>query len=273
MKLTVLTDNNTIIDRYLLGEPALSFYLEDDGQQLLFDVGYSDVLIKNAQTLGIDLAQIPRIVISHGHDDHTRGLQALHRQGLLAGKTIIAHPDAFFPKFAEEQGHLLEIGSPYSADTLQKICTLQVSTQPLQLTEHVYFLGQIPRQIPFEPAAPNGFITPNAVLQPDFLWDDTALVYCGADGLSIITGCSHSGICNIAAYAQQLFQKQPIVRIIGGLHLLKQDERLTQTAAYLAALQLKEFHPCHCVSLAAKLTLSQWLPLGEVGSGHVLEWS
>lgn len=95
MKLTVLTDNNTIIDRYLLGEPALSFYLEDDGQQLLFDVGYSDVLIKNAQTLGIDLAQIPRIVISHGHDDHTRGLQALHRQGLLVSKTVIAHPDAF----------------------------------------------------------------------------------------------------------------------------------------------------------------------------------
>lgn len=179
----------------------------------------------------------------------------------------------FFLNLQENKDSCWKSARAYSADALQQICTLQVSAQPLQLTEHVYFLGQIPRQIPFEPAAPNGFVKRNGVLQPDFLWDDTALVYCGADGLSIITGCSHSGICNIAAYAQQLFQQQPIVRIIGGLHLLKQDERLTQTAAYLAALQLKEFHPCHCVSLAAKLALSQWLPLSEVGSGHVLEWS
>ena len=47
MKLTVLCDNYTIIDRYLLGEPALSFYVEDNGQQLLLDAGYSDVFLKN----------------------------------------------------------------------------------------------------------------------------------------------------------------------------------------------------------------------------------
>ena len=40
MKLTVLCDNYTIIDRYLLGEPALSFYLEDNGSTILFDTGY-----------------------------------------------------------------------------------------------------------------------------------------------------------------------------------------------------------------------------------------
>ena len=53
MKLTVLTDNNTIIDRYLLGEPGLSFYLEDGEDSLLFDVGYSDVFLQNARTLGL----------------------------------------------------------------------------------------------------------------------------------------------------------------------------------------------------------------------------
>ena len=29
MKLTVLCDNNTYIDQYYLGEPALCFYIED----------------------------------------------------------------------------------------------------------------------------------------------------------------------------------------------------------------------------------------------------
>jgi len=33
MKLTVLVDNNTFIDRYYCGEPALCFYLEDEKQR------------------------------------------------------------------------------------------------------------------------------------------------------------------------------------------------------------------------------------------------
>ena len=94
MKLTVLCDNYTIIDRYLLGEPALSFYLEDNGSTILFDTGYSDVFIKNAETLGIDLSETPMIVLSHGHNDHTRGLSALAERDLLNDKTILAHPAA-----------------------------------------------------------------------------------------------------------------------------------------------------------------------------------
>lgn len=42
IKLIVLCDNNTFIDNYLLGEPALSFYLNNDGDELLFDLGYSE---------------------------------------------------------------------------------------------------------------------------------------------------------------------------------------------------------------------------------------
>ena len=56
MKLRVLVDNNTYIDRYYLGEPAVSYYIECDGIRLLFDAGYSDVFLKNAEALGIDLA-------------------------------------------------------------------------------------------------------------------------------------------------------------------------------------------------------------------------
>lgn len=49
MKLTVLVDNNTFIDEYYLGEPAVSYYIEDEGTKILFDTGYSDIFIKNAK--------------------------------------------------------------------------------------------------------------------------------------------------------------------------------------------------------------------------------
>lgn len=55
MKLVVLADNNTYIDQYYLAEPALSIYIENGDKKYLFDTGYSDVYLKNAAKLGIDL--------------------------------------------------------------------------------------------------------------------------------------------------------------------------------------------------------------------------
>ena len=48
MRLTVLADNNTYIDKYYLGEPALSYFIEDGDETTLFDCGYSDVFLRNA---------------------------------------------------------------------------------------------------------------------------------------------------------------------------------------------------------------------------------
>lgn len=77
MRLTVLVDNNTYIDEYYWGEPGVCYYIEDGEEVLLFDVGYSDLFIKNAAAMNIDLSQLNTIVLSHGHDDHTRGLKSL----------------------------------------------------------------------------------------------------------------------------------------------------------------------------------------------------
>lgn len=69
MQLTVLVDNNTLIDRYYLGEPGVAYYLEDGDVRILFDVGYSDIFLRNAQALGIDLSRLQQVVLSHGHND------------------------------------------------------------------------------------------------------------------------------------------------------------------------------------------------------------
>ncbi|MBU0462710.1 MAG: MBL fold metallo-hydrolase, partial [Proteobacteria bacterium] len=75
MQLTVLVDNNTIIDRYFLAEPGLSFLIEDENVSVLFDTGYSDIFIKNAQKMGKNLAHLDYIVFSHSHLDHTWGIE------------------------------------------------------------------------------------------------------------------------------------------------------------------------------------------------------
>ena len=57
MKLTVQMHNNTYIDRYYLGESAVSYYLEDGDVRLLFDAGYSDAYLRNVEAMGIDLSK------------------------------------------------------------------------------------------------------------------------------------------------------------------------------------------------------------------------
>ena len=39
MKLTVLVDNNTLIDHYYQGEPGVCYHIEDEGVNLLLDAG------------------------------------------------------------------------------------------------------------------------------------------------------------------------------------------------------------------------------------------
>jgi len=106
MKLTVLVDNNTLIDRYFIGEPGVSYLIEEEGKKILFDVGYSGAFIMNAEKLAVDLLDVDFLVLSHGHLDHTWGLMPLLRlytEGMIEGlkvskPTLVAHPLTFSTK-------------------------------------------------------------------------------------------------------------------------------------------------------------------------------
>lgn len=263
MKLTVLVDNNTYIDQYYWGEPALSFLLETDGRTFLFDTGYSQVLLKNSAKMGLSLSDVDTIVLSHGHNDHTRGLLALKQADLLAGKTLLAHPLCFQPKRLDG----MDIGSPLTKEALAESCTLRLSTTPVELTPDLTYLGEIPATVSFEPRTPLGEYWDGTAWQPDVLLDDSALVYHDKNGLFLITGCSHSGICNLIAYAKTLFSQQPVLGVIGGFHLFDADQRLQQTISYFQSQGLTRLYPCHCVSFRAKAEMHRAIPIHEVGVG------
>ncbi len=98
--------------------------------------------------------------------------------------------------------------------------------------------------------------------------DDTALVITTSEGLIIITGCSHSGICNIVEYAKEITNIDKIVTVIGGFHLQKaSDEVLNLTGNYFNQQDLDHIHPCHCTDLDAKIHLAKYAPVKEVGAG------
>lgn len=109
--------------------------------------------------------------------------------------------------------------------------------------------------------------------QPDYLLDDTALVYKSENGLVIITACSHSGICNIVEYAKKICREDRVVDIIGGFHLLNPSaEQFGHTLEYMKRLNPDEVHACHCTDLYSKIALSQAVKIKEVGVGLTLEY-
>lgn len=268
MKLKVLVDNNTYIDEYYCGEPAVSYYIEDEGSKLLLDVGYSDLFLKNAEAFGIDLNSIETIVISHGHNDHTRGLKFYFEREEGANATIFAHPEAFNEKYYEG----LEIGSPILKQELSTSCNLVLSKAPLKVSANITFLGEIPQMNNFEKRKVIGKQILKGESVDDYVLDDTALVYESAEGIYIITGCSHSGICNIIEYAKKVTEDNRVLGVIGGFHLFEVDEQVKETIHYLVENNIELLYPCHCTSFAVKAEIHKSIPVREVGVGLELNW-
>ena len=172
MKLTVLLDNNTFIDRYFLGEPGVSYFIEADGKKILFDVGYSDAFIRNAQKMNKNLLDVDMVVLSHGHLDHTWGivpLIQLYAEGIIEKRAVkhpslVAHPGALASKKYRENP---EIGSLLTEEKLSQFFNMQFSREPRRLTERILFLGEIERSTDFEAQKPMGLVVENGKERED----------------------------------------------------------------------------------------------------------
>lgn len=266
MKIRIVVDNNTLIDRYYVGEPAVCYYIEMNGKRILFDTGYSDVFLANAKAMDIDLRSLTHIVLSHGHNDHTGGLAYLLKSDLPPWVRLVAHPGCFEAKAVEHE----PVGAPVSLGDIENRFQYIPAVRPWDLSEggqDCVFLGQIPRKLEFEGRDEIGLRRCANGWQGDRLEEDSALVCRLKDGLFIVTGCSHSGVCNIVDYARNVCRESRIVGILGGFHLFDVDNRLDKTIEFMKKARVGTVYPCHCVSLKAKARMMERLLVEEVGGG------
>ena len=256
MRLTVLMDNNTLIDRYLLAEPALSLHIAEGETSLLFDTGYSEATLHNASRLGVDLLGLDKIVLSHSHLDHTWGLAPLARlysEAILEGRprrkpVLVTHPETFGSRLTRELG---EIGPQLCQERTSHFFPLTLTTDPLWLTDRLAFLGGIPRETDFEAKTPMGKARTPEGLEDCFMPEDSALAYKSDKGLVIIAGCSHAGVCNTIRHAQRVCNEERVADVIGGLHLLNPPAaQLQGTLEFMRQLKPAALHPCHCTDLS-----------------------
>jgi 7,8-dihydropterin-6-yl-methyl-4-(beta-D-ribofuranosyl)aminobenzene 5'-phosphate synthase len=244
-----------LADGRALGEWGFAALVEADGHRILYDTGaHPDVVLKNAQTLRVDLMQVPDVVLSHSHLDHIGGLITLRQSVLTNVPTALAFAHVgegiFYPRSSAPSGtnenSMLAIRSEYER------CggKFAIYDRPKELFPGVWLTGPVPRKYPEHNWSGSSWIsTPHGEAE-DTLPEDMALV-CNTDsGLVVITGCGHAGVINILDYARAIVRPSRIHALIGGIHLFAaKEEVLNWTAEKMREFGVDNFLGAHCTGI------------------------
>jgi 7,8-dihydropterin-6-yl-methyl-4-(beta-D-ribofuranosyl)aminobenzene 5'-phosphate synthase len=257
IKITTLAENTA--EMGYLAEWGLSMFIEADGVKVLFDTGMGIAAVHNAQLLGLDLATTDRIVLSHGHRDHTGGL----REVLMLMKKdieIIAHPDVWalkYTRWRKKSEHYS--GVPFRRELLENLgARFNLTKKPVRITDHFMTTGEIPMISEYEEIDSGLYDKETGKMLPDELKDDLALVIDAEYGLVVILGCAHHGVINTLKQAQKVTGKELVYAAIGGTHLLNADlARWQKTAADLKEMGVQYLGVSHCTGFEASAYLAQ----------------
>ncbi|MDP2855185.1 MAG: MBL fold metallo-hydrolase [Smithellaceae bacterium] len=234
---------------------------------LLFDFGFSeDGAAQNAKTLGVDMREVEAAVLSHGHSDHTGGLQKLTA---LIGKRdipLIVHPSAFKSPRYLKLGEDFKINFPQlTREMIQEagFSVIESEAPYLLLDDTILFLGEIPRKTDFEKGFPIAHWQKDGKEQWDAIEDDTSIVLNIKDkGLVIVSGCAHAGIVNTVHHAMEVTGIDKVHVVMGGFHL---SGPLFEAIIDRTAQELQKVHPTyvvpmHCTGRKAIMTMEKQMP-------------
>lgn len=247
MQVKILCENRigNRSDGRLTAQWGLSLYIKYKGNRILFDAGHTDVFIENAAASGVKLGNTDFVVLSHRHWDHVGGLRYLE---LPERKLLICHSDAI------RKSELLD------ERKISEAYMLNFAEKPKRFADDVYFLGEIPRRNDFE----------KGVYKDDPMLDDTALAVDSPKGAVVITGCSHSGICNICDYAKHVTGRK-LLGVIGGMHLFENNpDTIDETINYFKRERPEFIYPMHCIDFPTMVRFRNEFGVEKKGVGDVI---
>lgn len=191
---------------------------------VLFDAGVTpDGLAHNVSALDIDPGGIEAIVLSHGHFDHTTGLDGFARLVGRPNLPVLIHPEFWHRRRVRLPGR-----EPWELPTTSKKALEGVGFDIVEGRQPSFLLdgsllvtGEVDRTTDFEPGFPPQEAYRDGNWEPDpLVLDDQGVVLRVRDkGLVVLTGCGHAGVVNIVRYARRLTGEDRVYAIIGGFHL------------------------------------------------------
>lgn len=233
----------------------------DAKEPVLMDSGQSDIAFRNMLVRGLELPQ--KMVLSHGHYDHTGGLMSVLRPKMK----LYTHPHAFLPRFYKG----MHVGIPFVRERIEAMAEVVEVTEPQEVAKDVWMLGEVPRKHE-QALLEDSYIVVDGEKQFDGLLDDTSVAVKTDKGLLLVLGCCHAGLRNTVEWAEEVVGDE-VKYIVGGTHLIAfKPSELPEIIKWLDAI-IEKIAPCHCTGLGYEFVLKE--KLGEkyvmVGSGSVFE--
>jgi 7,8-dihydropterin-6-yl-methyl-4-(beta-D-ribofuranosyl)aminobenzene 5'-phosphate synthase len=264
------------------GEWGFAALVEVDGRRILFDTGANeDTVARNLKVLGLDLARVPSVILSHNHADHTTGLMPL--RGLAGSKsksltTLYVGSGIFLPRVAADgrvDDRMANIKREYESTGGRVV---EVET-PMRLQPGVWLTGRIPRVHPERNWSGLGKVRLPTGDQDDIVIEDMALVFQTNQGLVVLFGCGHAGVINTLEHVRKTIDSANVKAIIGGLHLYNADEaHLSWTASQLKRFGVQQLVGAHCTGVEAVYRIRalagltrQTCMVGAVGATYSLD--
>ena len=213
MKILVLSDNRTI-NPELETEHGLCVYLETAKYKCLLDTGASDIFVRNAAKLNVDLSEVDYVFISHGHADHIGGLPFFLK--LNSKAKIVMSENALSQTYYSVRNGLHRISIDFDVEKIKERLVLVNKDAWFESDIHVFSVHELKNPLP----QGNRTLLRDAGtgVEPDDFNHEIVVTF-GTDNLFVFTGCGHKGLLNILDTLKSTTLKR-IRYVMGGFHLL-----------------------------------------------------
>lgn len=200
--------DNTAEVRELAPDWDFAAVIERGARRILFDSGTKpELLLENLAELGIEPRGLEQAVLSHQHADHTNGISRV------------------FPLNPQMTVHFLAGFAPPLFEQAARIgMEPRRESQPYELAPGMWSTGPVEGNPP-----------------------EQALVVETAQGLVIVTGCSHPGVTKMVEAAERQRGQKRVRLLVGGFHMLQYSAaEIDATIARLKELNVESIVPTHC---------------------------
>lgn len=245
IKVITLVENTSISPDYL-HKHGLSLYIETSNHKILFDLGSNGLFLENAKKLGVNIAEIDTVIISHGHADHGGALKLFLEINNTA--KVYVRKNAFDSHKIKVLGLLFSVGLDSS---LKKHPQIVLTDARTVIDDELMLFSDIDTHKFPTKANKKLYAQIDGRMQNDDFTHEQNLIITDGDKKTLFAGCAHAGIVNIKDKAEQIINGK-LTSIVAGFHLYNPASRKRESDVLINGIadRLNDgetmYYTCHC---------------------------